>query len=100
MLGLGSGLETADFTRKKETYANDGYVILSNIIPDKNLQAMQTDLDKWILSKLNSTETILDDFSVVNQIDTRPIVIKTGFQAYTNLIHQATRNTVRGNIRM
>ena len=34
--------------KQKETYANDGYVILSNIIPDKNLQAMQTDLDKWI----------------------------------------------------
>ena len=34
--------------KQKETYANDGYVILSNIISDKNLQAMQTDLNKWI----------------------------------------------------
>ena len=30
---------------QKETYTNDGYVILHNIIPSKDLQAMKIDLD-------------------------------------------------------
>ena len=34
--------------KQKDTYAKDGYVILSNIISKKNLQGMQVDLNKWI----------------------------------------------------
>ena len=38
---------------QKEIYENDGYVILPNIIPVKNLKAMQNDLDKWIEESKN-----------------------------------------------
>ena len=38
---------------QKEIYSNDGYVILPNIIPVKNLKAMQNDLDKWIEESKN-----------------------------------------------
>ena len=34
---------------QKKIYINDGYVILPNVIPSKDLQAMKIDLDQWSL---------------------------------------------------
>ena len=42
--------------KQKEIYLKDGYIIIKNLIPNENLQAMQIDLEKWIEETLIVSE--------------------------------------------